>query len=65
MMAPAQVMAYLFPQDAAYYNRIGEEFGAARLWGGIHFQSDIDAGFAIGRGVGQKVIERAKPDFAQ
>ena len=65
MMAPAQVMAYLFPQDAAYYQRVGEEFGATRLWAGIHFKSDIDAGFAIGRGVGQKVIERAKPDLAQ
>ena len=65
MMAPAQVMAYLFPQDAAYYNRIGEEFGDTRLWAGIHFKSDIDAGFAIGRSVGQKVIERGKASGIQ
>ena len=38
---------------------------ATRLWAGIRFKSDIDAGFAIGRGVGQKVIERAKPDLAR
>jgi membrane-associated phospholipid phosphatase len=62
MMAPALVMASLFPQDAAYYNRMGEEFDATRLWAGIHFKSDIDAGFAIGRGVAKKVTERAKVD---
>lgn len=64
MMAPAQVLAYMFPQDAAYFQRLGEEFGATRLWAGIHFRSDIEAGYAIGRAVAQKVIERAKVDGA-
>jgi len=41
---------------------LAQEFGESRLWAGIHFRSDIESGFAIGRGVGQKVIERAKAD---
>ena len=64
MMAPALVMADLFPQDAAHYRKIGEEFGATRLWAGIHFQSDIDAGYAIGRGVAKKAVARARADGA-
>jgi membrane-associated phospholipid phosphatase len=64
MLAPALVLAELFPQDAAHYNKIGEEFGATRLWAGIHFQSDIDAGYAIGRGVAKKAVARARADGA-
>ncbi len=65
MKAPAEVMAYLFPQDAEMFRWAGEEFGETRLWAGIHFRSDIEAGFAIGRTVAAKVIERAKGDGAQ
>jgi membrane-associated phospholipid phosphatase len=65
MKAPAEVMAYLFPQDAERFRWAGEEFGETRLWAGIHFRSDIEAGFAIGRAVAAKVIERAKRDGAQ
>ena len=65
MKAPAEVMAYLFPRDAATFRWAGEEFGETRLWAGIHFRSDIEAGFAIGRAVAAKVIERAKGDGAQ
>jgi hypothetical protein len=64
MLAPALVLAELFPQDAAHYKKIGEEFGATRLWAGIHFQSDIDAGYAIGRGVAKKAVARARADGA-
>jgi len=61
-MAPTLVLGYLFPREAARYQVWAQEFGESRLWAGIHFRSDIESGFAIGRGVGQKVIERAKAD---
>jgi hypothetical protein len=64
-MAPTLVLGYLFPREAARYRGWAQEFGDSRLWAGIHFRSDIDAGYAIGRAVGQKVIERAKADGAQ
>jgi len=65
MTAPALVMAYFFPLEAAYFDGLAKQFGESRLWAGIHFRSDIDAGYAIGRAVGQKVIERAKAEGAQ
>jgi membrane-associated phospholipid phosphatase len=58
------VLGYLFPRQAARYEGWAREFGESRLWAGIHFRSDIEAGSAIGRAVAQKVIERAKADGA-
>jgi membrane-associated phospholipid phosphatase len=63
-MAPALVLGYLFPREANRYLGWAQEFGESRLWAGIHFRSDIEAGYAIGRAVGQKVIERARADGA-
>jgi PAP2 superfamily len=60
--APTTVLSHIFPREAARYRSLAQEFGESRLWAGIHFRSDIEAGFAIGRNVGQKVIERAKAD---
>jgi hypothetical protein len=60
--APTTVLSHLFPREATRYRNLAQEFGESRLWAGIHFRSDIEAGFAIGRNVGQKVIERAKAD---
>jgi hypothetical protein len=64
-MAPTTVLGYLFPREAARYRGWVQEFGESRFWAGIHFRSDIEAGYAIGRNVGQKVIERAKSDGAE
>lgn len=61
----AAILSYLFPRDAAYFTAQAQEAGFSRLWAGIHFRSDIEAGLAIGRDVAQKVIERAKNDGSQ
>ena len=34
----------------------------SKLWSGIHFRSDIEAGLAIGRKIGDLVMERAASD---
>jgi membrane-associated phospholipid phosphatase len=34
----------------------------SRLWAGVHFRSDIDAGLALGRAVGDLVTSRAQRD---
>lgn len=62
VMAPTVVLSYLFPREAARYNAWAREFGESRLWAGIHFKSDIDSGWEIGRRVGEAVVERAKRD---
>lgn len=56
------VLAYLFPTDAAQFVKIADDESWSRLWAGIHFRSDIEAGRALGRKVAGAVIERAKQD---
>jgi membrane-associated phospholipid phosphatase len=58
--ATATVLSDFFPADAAALMTTLEEIGNSRMWAGIHFQSDIDAGLALGKGVGQLVVEKAK-----
>ena len=61
----AAVLGYLFPRDADYFAAQAREGGDSRLWAGIHFESDIEAGLEIGRAVGRRVIERAQNDGSQ
>jgi membrane-associated phospholipid phosphatase len=57
--ALAAALAYLFPAEAESIQARAEEAAMSRLWGGIHFRSDIETGLALGRAVAQKVIEHA------
>jgi len=53
------VLSSLFPRDAAYFKDLAEEGAMSRLWAGIHFRSDIEAGLALGRSVGDFAVKRA------
>lgn len=64
-MATACVLGHLFPHEAERYRGWAQEFGESRLWAGIHFRSDVEAGWEIGRRVGAAFIERAKHDGAE
>lgn len=55
----AVVLAHLFPGDADTLLAIGKEAADARMYAGIHYRSDIDAGQALGRAVAEKVLARA------
>ncbi len=61
----SEVLAYLFPTEAAFFRAQGAEAGEARIWAGIHYRSDITAGAAIGKAVADKVIARARADGSQ
>ena len=61
-MAPVVVLTYLFPREGARYAGWAREFGESRFWAGIHFKSDIEAGWEIGKRVGEAVVERARLD---
>jgi membrane-associated phospholipid phosphatase len=50
--------AYLFPRDAAVFTDNANQLAQSRLWAGIHYQSDIDVGLALGRTVAQTVIDQ-------
>jgi hypothetical protein len=56
--AAGDVLAYLFPRDAAQFRAKTEEAGISRLYGGIHFRADHEAGLSLGHNIGQLVIDR-------
>jgi hypothetical protein len=64
-MAAAHVLGHLFPREASRYTSWADEFGESRIWAGIHFRSDVQAGWELGRRVGMAVSERAKRDGAE
>ena len=60
--ARAEVLAYLFPDRAAFIRALGKEAGDSRIWAGIHFEMDNRAGVELGTKVAQKVIAWAQND---
>ena len=62
--ARSEVLAYLFPSHAEFIRGVGKEAGDSRIWAGIHYQMDNQAGAALGKAVAEKFIERARKDGA-
>jgi len=62
--AAGEVLAYLFPKDARFWRKTATDAGYSRLWGGVHWRIDVQAGLPMGRKVAGVVIERAKQDGA-
>jgi len=52
----AQVLSAFFPEDHAQLSAMVEEAGLSRMYGGIHFRFDIDAGHALGDDVARFAI---------
>jgi hypothetical protein len=62
--AIARVIGGLFPDFAAAMEEKAAEAAESRLWSGIHYRSDIENGLAMGRKVGDLVLQRAARDGA-
>ena len=62
--AGAQVLTYLFPADSAYFASLAEEAAISRLYGGIHYRSDIEVGKDHGRRIGDYTVRFAQQDGA-
>jgi hypothetical protein len=60
--ASATVLGYLFPEWAEEFDAMAAEAGISRLYGGIHYPSDIDQGKAHGERIGLRVLELASGD---
>jgi len=58
----AVVLDYLFPDQARSFDAMAQEAALSRLYGGIHFRTDNEVGFAVGAKVGQQVVDRARQD---
>lgn len=54
--AAATVLAAVFPRDRERLLGLGMEAAEARMWAGIHYRFDIEAGQEIGRKVGERVL---------
>ncbi len=58
--AIATVLSYLFPAEASYFSTIAKECAESRFEGGIHFRTDNEVGLAMGKKVGEFIIQKAK-----
>ena len=56
--AVAELVAYMFPQEAAHWQYLSEEVGLSRIYGGIHYPSDERAGNQMGKSIAALAIQR-------
>jgi len=62
--AAATVLGQIFPQGAADFDAMADEAGISRLYGGIHYRSDIVNGKAHGKRIGTWVLNYLSTDGA-
>jgi hypothetical protein len=62
--AAATVLSYLFPSGASSFEAMRDEAAISRLYGGIHYMSDIVAGKDHGRRIGAYTVTFARGDGA-
>jgi hypothetical protein len=62
--AAATVLSYLFPSGTADFDAQKEEAAISRLYGGIHYRSDIDVGKDHGKRIGDYTVRFARQDGA-
>lgn len=62
--AAATTLGYLFPAGATSFNSMAAEAGMSRLYGGIHYRSDITGGSEHGKRAGAAVVSYARADGA-
>lgn len=56
--AAAEVLKLFFPRDARQIDAWAKEAAMSRLYGGIHYRFDNEAGLALGQRIGKTVLER-------
>ncbi len=62
--AAADVLSYLFPSGATFFEAQRDEAAMSRLYAGIHYRSDITAGLAQGSRIGAYTVRFASADGA-
>jgi hypothetical protein len=62
--AAATVLSYLFPAHETYFNEQAKEASDSRLFGGIHYRSDVEKGLAHGKVIGGYTVAFAETDGA-
>ena len=62
--AAADVLSYLFPRGAVFFESQKDEASISRLYGGIHYRSDIEMGKAHGKRIAGYTLGFARLDGA-
>lgn len=62
--AASEVLAYVFPDEAAKMRAWAEEAAISRVYGGIHWSFDATVGTEQGKAVAEFTIDRARNDGA-
>jgi hypothetical protein len=62
--AAATVLSYFFPAESDYFMEQAEEASLSRLYGAIHYRSDIEMGMAHGIKIGGYTVNFALTDGA-
>jgi hypothetical protein len=62
--AAAAVLTYLFPEGEDYFHEQAKEASDSRLYGGIHYRSDIEMGLTHGKVIGGYTVNYASTDGA-
>jgi hypothetical protein len=63
--AAATVLAHLIPESASKFYKYADDASASRLYGGIHYRMDCEAGLVMGKAIGEKTVARALSDGAE
>ena len=62
--AAAEVLSYVFPAAASDFDGMKEEASISRLYGGIHYRSDIERGKEHGARIAGYAVRFAQTDGA-
>jgi hypothetical protein len=63
--AAATVLAYLFPQEAERFNAMAAEASLSRIYGGMHYRFDCEAGLQCGKNIGSFAVSLGKADGSE
>jgi hypothetical protein len=58
--AASELLSFFFPDYRVELDRLADNIGMARLWGGVHWRSDHTAGQMLGRTVACLLIDQLK-----
>jgi PAP2 superfamily protein len=59
------ILSYLFPSEASRFMALAQQADKSRIWAGIHYRSDVVAGFELARKVAEAAIQRARTDGSE
>jgi hypothetical protein len=62
--AAATVLTYLLPDRGTKFTDLANQAAMSRLYGAIHYRSDVEVGLATGAKVGQYAVTRGQNDGA-